>query len=71
VAHVDFGDLPAVIPSASSSAGSELLLRELNSTLFHFPEIARIEYTVNGRCEAFWNWLQYDCELVTRPSGRR
>jgi len=67
VARVDFVDLSSVIPSASSSAGSELLLRELNGTLFQYPEIRAIEYTSNGSCEAFWNWLQYDCEVVRRP----
>ena len=71
IAHVDFGDLAAAIPSASSSAGSEVLLRELNSTLFRYPDVKAIEYTVNGSCEAFWNWLQYDCEIVTRVNRER
>ena len=66
VAHVDFLSLATAIPSASSSAGSQLLLRELNTTLFQFPEIRAIEYTIGGSCEAFWNWLQYDCEVVRR-----
>jgi spore germination protein GerM len=69
VAHVDFADLAQVIPSASSSAGSELLLRELNGTLFQYPEVQAIEYSIGGSCEAFWNWLQYDCEVVRREDA--
>jgi hypothetical protein len=66
IAHVDFGNLDRVIPGASSSAGSGLLLQELNGTLFQYPEIQAIEYSIAGSCDAFWNWLQYDCELVRR-----
>jgi len=68
-AHVDFGDLRQVIPSASSSAGSEQLLRELNQTLFRYPEVDAIEYTIDGSCEVFWYWLQYDCQVVRRASS--
>jgi hypothetical protein len=71
IAHVDFADLTLVIPGASSSAGSEVLLRELNGTLFQHPEIQAIEYTIGGSCEAFWNWLQYDCEVMRRPGAAR
>lgn len=67
-AVVDFADLAAVIPSASSSAGSALLLAELNGTVFAFPEVRTVEYRSDGSCEAFWNWLQYDCQVVARPA---
>lgn len=68
-AVVDFRDLRSLIPNASSSAGSAMLLQELNGTVFQFPEIRSVEYRVEGSCDLFWNWLQYDCEVVTRPGG--
>jgi hypothetical protein len=68
-ATVDFRDLRRLIPSASSSAGSAALLLELNGTLFRFPEIRSVEYRIDGSCETFWNWLQYECRIVPRPGG--
>jgi hypothetical protein len=65
-AVIDFHDLRRVIPNASSSAGSALLLTELNGTIFQFPEIRSVEYRIDGSCAAFWEWLQYDCHVVTR-----
>ena len=67
-AIVDFENLAAVIPSASSSTGSAMLLGELNRTIFQHPEVRTIEYRSEGSCEAFWNWLQYDCQVVSRPA---
>ena len=65
-AVVDFEDLRARIPNASSSTGSRLLLVELNGTVFQFPEIDSIEYRMEGSCDAFWDWLQYGCQTVGR-----
>lgn len=65
-AVVDFEDLRAFIPNAASSAGSRLLLVELNGTVFQFPEIESVEYRLEGSCDAFWDWLQYGCHRVTR-----
>jgi spore germination protein GerM len=66
-ATIDFQDLPHLIPNASSSAGSTMLLHELNGTVFQFPEIQSVEYRLDGSCDAFWEWLQYGCQIVTRP----
>lgn len=66
---VDFRDLRPLIPNASSSAGSEMLLRELDGTLFALPVVRSIEYRMEGSCDIFWNWLQYECRVVTRPPG--
>lgn len=66
-AIVDFADLPGAIPNASSSTGSALLLQELNGTVFADPAVRSVEYRTDGSCEAFWNWLQYDCRIVVRP----
>lgn len=65
-AVVDFDDLRAIIPNAASSAGSRLLLVELNGTVFQFPEVDSVEYRMEGSCDAFWDWLQYGCHTVTR-----
>lgn len=66
-ATVDFEDLSALIPNASSSAGSALLLDELNSTVFSIADIESVEYRMEGSCARFWEWLQYDCQTVQRP----
>jgi hypothetical protein len=66
-AIVDFeGLLRALIPNASTSAGSAAMLGELDSTVFQFPEVRSVEYRLDGSCDAFWNWLQRDCEVVRR-----
>jgi hypothetical protein len=61
---VDFRDLREVIPNASSSTGSTLLLQELNTTLFQHPGVEVIEYRMEGSCQTFWGWLQYECRDV-------
>ena len=68
-AVVDFRDLASLIPAASSSAGSAMLLGELNATLFQYPDVRTVEYRLDGSCEAFWNWLQYDCQILTREEA--
>jgi spore germination protein GerM len=66
-AVVDFADLRPLIPNASTSAGSAMLLRELNGTVFELPAVQSVEYRIEGNCARFWEWLQYPCEVVTRP----
>lgn len=66
-AVVDFDSLNDVIPGASSAAGSEELLQELNRVVFQFPDIESVEYRIRGSCDAFWNWLQRACRTVPRP----
>lgn len=68
-AIVDFEDLRPLIPNASSSAGSRILLGELNSTIFQLPTVRTIEYRIEGSCEAFGEWLQYGCVTFERPGG--
>lgn len=66
-AVVDFqGSLPRLIPGAGSSAGSEALLAELDSTVFQFGSVRSVEYRLEGSCDAFWEWLQRECAVVTR-----
>lgn len=64
---VDFDEsLPQLIPGAGSSAGSEVLLGALDSTVFQFPEVAAVEYRMGGSCDAFWEWLQRECIVIRR-----
>ena len=65
--EVDFrNDLKRLAPGAGSSTGSEQLLASLDSTLFQFPWVRTVEYQMEGSCEAFWEWLQRECEWVSR-----
>ena len=66
-AVVDFADFSGVIPNASTSAGSQMLLVSLNATVFQFEDVTEVEYRFDGSCDAFWNWLQTDCQTVTDP----
>lgn len=68
-AVVDFHDLRPLIPNASTSFGSKMLLQELNGTVFQFPEIRSAEYRMEGSCDLFWDWLQYGCQIVTPAGG--
>lgn len=65
-AIVDFADLRALIPNATSSAGSAMLLEELKSAVFSVDGIRSVDYLIEGSCERFWEWLQYSCQTVHR-----
>ena len=66
LAAIDFADFSAMIPNASTSAGSAMLLSELNTTMFQFSEVDGFLYRFDGDCDAFWNWLQSGCIIQTR-----
>jgi hypothetical protein len=66
---VDLGDLRSVIPNASTSTGSTLLLEQLNATVFQFSTAERVDYRLEGSCDAFFEWLQRGCEVIERPGG--
>jgi hypothetical protein len=57
-AFVDFRDLRRVIPNASSSCGSALLLAQLDRTARQFPTVRNAVYSLNGSRRAFYEWLQ-------------
>ena len=57
-AYVDFEDFSGVIPNASASCGSALLLAQLDRTLLQFPTIKRTRYSFDGDEDAFYEWLQ-------------
>jgi hypothetical protein len=69
VAHVDFADFSQVMPNASTSAGSALLLDQLAGTIFQFDGVREAEITFHGDCDAFWNWLQRGCQRLRRDEG--
>ena len=58
VAYVDLRDLSRVIPNASSSCGSALLLAQLDRTATQFPSVRRAVYSFGGSTRAFYEWLQ-------------
>ena len=58
VAYVDFEDFRRVIPNASSSCGSALLLAQLDRTATQFPTVRRAIYSFDGSRIAFYEWLQ-------------
>jgi hypothetical protein len=58
VAYVDFKDFRRIIPGASSSCGSALLLAQLDRTATQFPTVDRAVYSFNGSRSAFYEWLQ-------------
>jgi spore germination protein GerM len=63
---VDFTGLNTLIPNASTSAGSQMLMSQLNSTVFQFDFVQSVGYTLDGDCAAFWEWLQMGCHTVSR-----
>ncbi len=58
VAYVDFRNFSRLIPNASSSCGSALLLAQLDRTAGQFPTVGHAVYSFNGSRNAFYEWLQ-------------
>ena len=57
-AYVDFRNFSRVIPNASSSCGSSLLLAQLDRTALQFPSVKRTAYSFDGNRRSFYEWLQ-------------
>jgi hypothetical protein len=53
------------VPSMPSAAGQSLL-RQLEATVFHVPEIDRLRLQVDGDCSRFWSLLQMTCRVLER-----
>lgn len=68
-ATVDFGDLRPVTPNASASAGSHMLLSQLDATVFQFPTVTSAVYRIDGSCQTFGEWLQLDGCVPRTPSS--
>jgi hypothetical protein len=58
VAYIDLRDFSRIIPNASSSCGSALLLAQLNRTATQFSTVKRAIFSFNGSRSAFYEWLQ-------------
>jgi hypothetical protein len=58
LARVDFRDFSRLVPGASSSCGSGLLLAQLDRTALQFPTVRRAVYSFDGSTRAFYEWLQ-------------
>lgn len=65
-AVIDFEDLRPVIPNAVGSAGALMLLGELQATAFQFAGVRRVEFRIEGSCEALMAWLQFGCYPIRR-----
>lgn len=68
-AVVDFEDFRPLIPGASSSFGSQMLLAELLGTVFAAEGVTSVELRIDGSCDDFWNFLQRSCEIVEAPAA--
>ena len=61
VAEVSFDPaLATVIPNASTSYGSTVLLAALDATTLQFPTVDDVVYSFDGDVDAFYGWLQRD-----------
>lgn len=59
-------DLAHTVNNASTSAGSMSFLGELNRTVLHVPGVDRVEYRLDGSCQAFGEWMQSAlCQVFT------
>lgn len=58
VAYVDFRNFSRLIPNASSSCGSALLLAQLDRTAKQFRGVRAAVYSFEGSRAAFYEWLQ-------------
>jgi hypothetical protein len=58
VGHADFRDFSGIIPNASSSTGSAVLMSELDATLKQFRTVKTTVYSFDGKVAPFYEWLQ-------------
>lgn len=70
-AHVDFKNFQTIIPNASTSAGSAQLLAEVGRTIFQFKAVKEADVRFDGSCQAFWGWLQRDCQTMQADRYRQ
>ena len=50
--------------------GAQVFLSTLNANVFQFDTINRVEYRLSGSCDAFWQQLGGNCEVVARSDWR-
>jgi hypothetical protein len=67
-AVVDFDDAVSAIGNISTSTGGKMFGDELDATVFQFPKVQTIVYTLEGNCEAFTEIFQsFGCPPSKRP----
>lgn len=67
-AVVDFDDAVSEIANISTSTGGKIFGDELDATVFQFPKVQTIVYTLAGNCEAFTEIFQSSgCPPSKRP----
>lgn len=64
LARVDFRDFRRIIPNASTSCGSAMLLAQLDRTVRQFPTVHRVVYSFDGSITRFYAWLQLSAPRV-------
>lgn len=67
-AVVDFRDFTQQIPQVSTSTGGITFMFQLNLTVFQFDEIQQVDYLMEGDCSRFWQFLQAECQTITREA---
>ena len=67
-AVVDFDDAVSEIPNIGTSTGGKMFGNALDATVFQFPKVQTIVYTLAGNCEAFTEIFQSSgCPPSKRP----
>ena len=61
LAIVDLRDVSSIIPNASTSLGSTMMLQALNGTVFSAADADSAEYRFDGSCDAFGEFVQRGC----------
>lgn len=60
-AYVNLVDIRPIVPNASTSCGSAEFLAEIETTLKQFPTVKKVILAIEGKPEAFYEWLQLGC----------
>lgn len=63
-ALVDLRDFTKLIPEVSTSHAGAIFKFSLNLTVFQFDEIEQVQYSLEGNCKRYWEFLQAE---VCRP----
>ncbi len=50
--------------------GAQIFLSTLNANVFQFGTISQVEYRLGGSCDAFWQQLGSNCQVITRSDWR-
>jgi hypothetical protein len=60
------GRIRQELSQVGTSAGGVGFLDQLDATVFQFSTVDRVEYRIDGSCDAFYEWLQSACEVRGR-----